>query len=99
MIFIDGLPILPFANPVIPGGTSPTDFLQVMGAFNTGAANSINVTYQLDGSGTFSAGISADDFFFIGEQARAPEPGILMLLGSGILLLFGATRRGRRSNP
>lgn len=83
MIFIDGVPILANANPTIPGGTLPTDFLLVSGNF-VSSGGSHAVTYQWDGSGTFNAGVSTDDLFFNAEIGRVPEPGTVALFALGL---------------
>ncbi len=91
-IFIDGVGLLPSAGILsITTGSSPLDFFNFSGSFNTGSRTSIDVAFAINGSGTSRVGASFDDLYFISE-ASVPEPSTLLLLGSGMFGL-GAFRK------
>jgi len=98
-IFINGVGLLPnqFVNGGIIGST-PADFAQFSGSFNTGSNTSITVAFAINGSGTSRVGLSLDDLFFDTEDPNVvPEPASLALFGVGALGLAGAARRRRQA--
>jgi len=91
-IFIDDVGLLS-GHTEAPVGSNPSDFIQIMGSFNTGNRTSITAIYQIQGSGQARAGISVDDFFFIGEQVSpVPIPAAVWLFGSALLGFFGLAK-------
>jgi PEP-CTERM motif-containing protein len=94
-IFIDGVGILPNRELQFEPGSSPQDFALVGGTFNTGTRTTVDVAFNITGSGTGRVGASLDDFFV--QPRPVPEPSSILLLASG---LVGAVRwraRARKS--
>ena len=71
-------------------------YQELAGSFDTGTSTSITVEFEIDGSGTATAGVSLDDFFLndIGNNA-APEPASWGLLAIGLAGVALLTRRRR----
>ena len=70
-IFVDGVGLLSpdlFAFSSCNAG----EYREISSSFNTGANNSIQVTYAITGSGTSSAGFSFDDFYVNALEAPTP---------------------------
>lgn len=88
-ILVDGLPIALTSRPAV----SSTYALVSTGTFTTtGGAHTIE--FYIDGSGFGDAGFSFDDFSLdTSALAPIPEPGTMMLFGSGLLLFGGILRR------
>ena len=91
-IFIDGLGLLSDPGPSIPGGTEPTDFVELDGVFNTGSRTSIEVAFAIDGSGSLPAIVSFDDFYL----RAVPAPSSFVLMGIGAPALIAVARRRRK---
>jgi hypothetical protein len=93
-LFINGVPIVPFANnspngPCAQGGGGPTCVGNPwMSSFtvNLSANNTITVVdWQSNGS---AAGVD-----FQGTLSSVPEPGTMAMFGTGLISLVGALRR------
>jgi hypothetical protein len=100
-IIVDGVELaLNNGDLDIPGGQDPSDFLQISGVVNTGTRTELNVTFQLDGSGTKFADNSFDDFYAITENPLVangvPEGGatILLTFAAATATLAAARKRG-----
>lgn len=97
-ISIDGLGLLPDGSFILEPGSTPADFVEIGGSFNSGASTSITVSFAITGSGSARAAVSFDDFYL-----AVPEPGTGILFGAGLLALWWArfqdvrTRSRRRS--
>jgi hypothetical protein len=94
-LFVDGVEVdLSAPDTQIPGGTSPSDFLEVSGSVQTGQKTQLTITFQLDGSGNFFAVNSYDDFYAMTEAAAfvaaTPDQGgtAFLLLGATSLVLW-----------
>jgi hypothetical protein len=92
-IYINGVGILPnldFNANLVRNAYGPES-----GTFNTGAATSVTVTFEIDGSGGAIAGISLDDFFLNDAGPAAPEPQTWGLMGTALACMeFAVRRRG-----
>jgi hypothetical protein len=82
-IFIDGVGLLAPDTVNIPSFGTPSSFRLFSGTFDTGARDTITVTFAINGSGSARAAASFDDFFF--NTQPVPEPSTLTLAGLGLL--------------
>lgn len=99
-IFIDGTGILTGPSFLTPAfGQTPADFTLLSGTFNTGSRTSVTVEYQVSGSGLFEGEYSMDDFFLNTGASPVPEPTSLILLTTGLALLFGKALVSARLGP
>jgi hypothetical protein len=81
-IFVDGVGIPPSSQDGlnIPRSSLSSDFVEIVGSFNTGLRTSVNVQFAINGSGEALAGASFDDFF-----VSVPEPSSLLLTIAGAM--------------
>jgi hypothetical protein len=94
-IYVDGVGILPSSF-----NTISTQFTELSGIFNTGTQTSVTITFEIDGSGSATAGVSLDDFFANDVGISTPEPQTWELMGAGLVsLLWAIKRRGAVTRP
>lgn len=96
-IFANGLELLADTDFSLLSGSDPSDFMEVSAIYNSPATESIDVTFQITGSGTGRAGFSFDDFQVFGEASApaVPEPTSMALFGVTALGMgVGVRRRG-----
>lgn len=90
-IYADGLQLLPYVSNV---SAPPGTWLPFQASF-TANSPTTTVAFKVTGSGTAYAPMSVDDFF-VTAQTVTPEPSTVVLLASGLLMVFAAGRRYRR---
>jgi hypothetical protein len=96
-IFANGVGLLSSDFMVVTAGSASGDMHLISTSFNSGAASSVTLTFQISGSGTQAADASVDDLFLVGPAAVVPEPATVGLLAAGLAVLgFAARRRGAR---
>ncbi|MCK5491845.1 MAG: PEP-CTERM sorting domain-containing protein [Candidatus Omnitrophica bacterium] len=93
-IWIDGINLdfkSTYENNFVPGSSS-LDFTLFDADF-VSLGGTTAVEFRISGSGTARAGISVDDFSLESSNPVVPEPATMLLLGSGLLGLFGFKRK------
>jgi len=91
-IYADGLQLLPYVNNV---SAPPGTWLPFQASF-TANSPTTTVAFKVTGSGSAYAPISVDDFF-VTAQTVTPEPSTVVLLATGLLMVFAGGRRYRRA--
>lgn len=92
LLFADGVQLLPNVYNLVNALTG--EWFPIQASF-TANSPTTTVAFKVTGSGSAYAPISVDDFF-VTAQTVTPEPSTVMLLASGLLMVFAAGRRYRR---
>jgi len=93
LLFADGVQLLPNVYNLVNAVTG--QWFPIQASFTaTGATTTVE--FSVTGSGSAYAPISVDDFF-VTAQTVTPEPSTVVLLATGLLMVFAGGRRYRRA--